>query len=217
VTTTPEVSSVEIPKLASVAHIDPPKPPRSYQQATNLLGEVGDHERAIGQLSSWFGRRIAAHQISIARLQARRDAQIAPHEAFVKTGVKLLATWHKNNLKKWGKGRSIPLPTGELKRELDPQWQVEVVGDKDAAVTKVRRRGIRYLTITVSLNKREIAKDRRRFRRVKELVISRKDRFRAVPNNLGDTEKPKIDRLSLPVKTILSSRPPTATPTPPTS
>jgi hypothetical protein len=176
---------------------DPTLYPNGVDAATKLLAAVGSRELLNRRSDARYGRRIAALQNRIATLVAARDAEAALHRDYISSGLSTLARWYRNNVKRLGNGRTIALASGDLKGDLDKSWSMHVSGEPGVAVQKIRRHGEQFLRVVVTPSATAIIPAKTRFRRVRELTFTRHDRFRAVPNNLGDTTPPKEDRLSL--------------------
>jgi phage host-nuclease inhibitor protein Gam len=186
--------------------LERPRYPRSPATAAVILSNIGDHEREIRVIEAAYSERIAQHEAAIALLIAERDLKIEQCLSYIVPAVDTLQRFYRNNLRRYGKGRALKLTSGTLKCELDKSWTVDVVGDEDDAVRKVRRRGMRFVTVKVTLNKQAIGRNHSRFARIAELTFRKQDRFRVIPANLGATPKPSVDRLSRIHRTMTAHR-----------
>lgn len=161
-------------------------PPGQSDTASEILELVGNHERQIRKLFAKYGKRIAKIQNRITELEAKRDTLIAPHLMGLNAGADTLAKLYETG--------KIELPSGTLWSRHD--WSLEIVGDEAEAIRAARRRGLKYITIKVTLNRRAILADRRRFARVPGFLFQNKHTLYIEPNNLGKTEPPKESRLT---------------------
>ncbi|GAC1370792.1 MAG: hypothetical protein NVSMB39_4020 [Candidatus Saccharimonadales bacterium] len=94
--------------------------------------------------------------------------------------------WFGLNLDRYGKGRSISLPVGKLSAHMSSDLKVEITGQKNDVIQRVREKGDQYVTITVNLNHDAIVADREQFFGFKGLDISIKDKVE--PKTFEPTE-----------------------------
>jgi phage host-nuclease inhibitor protein Gam len=178
------------------------KTPRGITGADRAVSELAFGESIVRLLTHERDTKLEALNAEIARINADYEETVGPIVVELKQRMKALRHWYRRNLRRYGEGRSIKLPSGIIGMQLDSNWVVEVVGDEEEAIKQTRRRGLKYVKIKVTLNRTAISRDRRRFRKVKSLRIHRQDRFFVSPTVLRDSQPPKPDRLRVAVEDL---------------
>jgi phage host-nuclease inhibitor protein Gam len=178
------------------------KTPRGVKGATKAISELGFMESIIRELTTDRDKKLQPLNEEIARINAEYEETIAPILIEFVPRMYALHRWYRRNLRRYGVGRSINLASGSIGQQLDGQWTVDVVGDKDEVLKAVRKRGMKFIKVTMTIKKREIGNDRRRFRKVEGLHIHRRDRFFVKPTILRDSNDPGEDRLRIAVEDL---------------
>lgn len=164
--------------------------PKSLEEATQFLAQIGEEQRATNGVQSGFNRKVE-------ELKAEAMAAAEPHQAKVSQlveGLFAFAEAHRDELTDGGKRKTVEVPTGIFGWRMTPP--AVSLRDVEAILESLKTLNLkRFIRVKEEIDKEAMLKEPEVAKTVKGVSIGQREEFVAKPAELEVEIATQVDKL----------------------